>query len=690
MQLTLSDAFASAFAHERAGRKTEARAIYAEILRAIPDHPGALLKLADHDIDAGSLDVARARLDAALAAAAAQRLPAEDIWFGYARLHLHGGDRVASREACERALALAPNALAPLRLLGSLALDAGDPVAAQAWCRRALVHHARDAGLLHLLGRALKAAGATAAAYRVMTDCAAIARDDPQVLTTLGAVCLDAGKPKDARGHLERALAIGGVDARACDNLGIACWESGDQDAALAAFAQAVAAEPTLTPALANLVHTRRYLCEWDGLDAIEAQLIATLDTPHADPRWSPYIALSCSLTPAQELTVARRWSRAVLPAPVAPRPAKPRGDRLRVGYLSRDFREHPTGRLMAGLFEESDRNRFELYAYSYGPDDGSATHRRIRAAFGASWRDVKSASDADAAAIIRDDGLDLLIERKGHTRGGRLGILASRPAPVQLHYMSFPGTLGYDAVDGIIADGVVIPEGAEASYHERIWRMPRCYFVNDGRRALPPAAARRDAGLPDDALVFACFNQSYKLSARVFAIWMDAMAHVPNVVLWLLSPGARARANLQACAARAGVDPARLIFAPHVQQEAHIARLRCADLALDTLPYGSHTTGCDALWAGVPLLTCPGQTFASRVGASLLHTAGLPQLVAASLDDYRARLHELASMPEALREHHAFLERTRYDNPLFDTRGFARDWEALLERAYDGTLASR
>jgi predicted O-linked N-acetylglucosamine transferase (SPINDLY family) len=302
----------------------------------------------------------------------------------------------------------------------------------------------------------------------------------------------------------------------------------------------------------------------------------------------------------------------------------------------------------------------------------------------------VKSLSDTDAAAIIRDDGIDLLIERKGHTRGGRLGILASRPASVQLHYMSFPGTLGYDAVDGIIADSVVIPEGTEAYYHERIWRMPRCYFVNDGRRALPPASARGDAGLPEDAVVFACLNQSYKLSSRVFAIWMDVMARVPNVVLWLLAPGARAKSNLQGFAARAGVDPARLFFAKHVPQEAHVARLRCADLALDTLPYGSHTTGCDALWAGVPMLTCPGQTFASRVGASLLHTAELPQLIAASLDDYRARLQELASAPEALREHHDFLERTRHDNALFDTRGFARDWDALLERAYDGTLAAR
>ncbi|HVN36477.1 MAG TPA: tetratricopeptide repeat protein, partial [Casimicrobiaceae bacterium] len=646
MQITLTEAFIRAFAHERAGRKAEARSIYDAILAAIPDHPGALLKLAEHDTDAGSFDAARDRLDKALAGAQAQRLAAEDIWFGYARLALRSGDRRAARDACERALANAPNALAPLRLVASLALDDGDFVAAQALCRRALVHHPGEPGLLHLLGRALKAAGATAAAYRVLSDCAASTPDDAGVLTTLGAVCLDAGKPVEARTHLERALAIGGTDARTCDNLGIACWESGDEDAALAAFEQAVAADPTLTPALANLVHTRRYLCGWDGLDAIEAMLVATLDARDADPRWSPYIALSSPLSPAQELAVARRWSRAVLPVPVAPRPARPRGDRLRVGYLSRDFREHPTGRLMAGLFEESDRNRFDLYAYSYGPDDGSATQQRIRNAFGESWRDVESLSDPDVAAKIRDDGIDVLIERKGHTRGGRLGILASRPAPVQLHYMSFPGTLGYDAVDGIIADDVVIPAGAEAFYHERVWRMPRCYFVNDARRGLPAATTRRDAGLAEDALVFACFNQSYKLSAPVFAIWMDVMARVPRVVLWLLASGRRMVANLQRHAARAGVDPARIVFAPHVPQDAHIARLACADLALDTRPYGSHTTGCDALWAGVPLLTCPGETFASRVGASLLHTAGMPELIAASLDDYRVRLHELAARP--------------------------------------------
>jgi len=195
---------------------------------------------------------------------------------------------------------------------------------------------------------------------------------------------------------------------------------------------------------------------------------------------------------------------------------------------------------------------------------------------------------------------------------------------------------------------------------------------------------------LPEDALVLGCLNQSYKLSARVFAIWMEALRRVPGAVLWLLAAGERASTNLRLCAVREGVDPSRIIFAPTLRQEAHIARLRCADLMLDTLRYGSHTTACDALWAGVPILTCPGQTFASRVGASILTTAGLPDLIAASTDDYSKRLVELASSREALSGYHALLERTRATNPLFDTAGFARDWESLLERAYEGTLASR
>ena len=451
----------------------------------------------------------------------------------------------------------------------------------------------------------------------------------------------------------------------------------------MAAFERALQAAPTLTPAMANLVYAQQYLCAWDALEQSEGRLTATLADPAADPRWPPFVALAMPLAPAQQLEVARRWSRAMLPPPAPPRRPQPRAKRLRVGYLSGSFHEHPTARLMVGLFEAHDRQRFEVTGYSYGPDDGSALRARVRASF-EHWRDVRELSDEDIARAIRDDGIDLLIERKGHTRGGRLAILAQRPAAVQIHYMSFPGTIGYDAVDGIIADAEVVPPGAEADFHERVWRLPRCYYVNDNRRGIPRASPRRDNGLPEGALVLACLNQGYKLRRPFFAVWMEALRAQSDAVLWLLAGHPRAQANLRAEAANSGVDPARLIFAPPAAQDAHVARVACADLALDTLPYGAHTTGVDALWAGVPMLTCRGDTFAGRVGASLVLAAGLPELVATTLDDYRARLLSLAADRAALHGYRAYLEGSRDSNALFDTKAFARDWEALLLTIYD------
>jgi len=337
----------------------------------------------------------------------------------------------------------------------------------------------------------------------------------------------------------------------------------------------------------------------------------------------------------------------------------------------------------MVGLFEAHDRDRFEITGYSYGPDDGSPLRARVRAAFDR-WRDVRGMADAEVARLIREDGVDLLVDRAGHTLGGRLSILALRPAPVQVHYMSFPGTTGYDAVDGIIADAEIIPPGSEAFYHEQVWRLPRCYYVNDQRRGLPPPAPRAEHGLPPDALVLACLNQTYKFRPVVFATWMQALLAAPRALLWLLADRPQAQANLRAEAKRAGVDPSRIVFAGSLPQEPHIARLRCADLALDTLPYGSHTTGVDALWAGVPMLTCRGATFAGRVGASLLLASGLPELIADSLPEYALRLRELVADPARLAGYRGQLQRSRAENPLFDTVAFARDWEALLTRIYD------
>ena len=686
MQTTVQDAFALAAQHEAGGRPADARAIYEQILAAMPEHPGALLRIAEQEIAGGRIDAAQALLARALKAAAAQSLPAHEIWLVAGRAHLAQGEHEAAVDAVVQAMSSPPSSGSVAQQLGELARDAGGFDVAER-CFRAATGH--EAARLHALGKAQKAAGALVAARATLEQCAKLAPRDADVLITLGATCLDLNDGQQARRHFERAIDLGARQGELWDNLGLACRAVGDEEGAAAAFERALQAAPTLTPAMANLVYTQQYLCAWDALEASERRLTATLADPAGDPRWPPFVALAMPLAPAQQLEVARRWSRAMLPAPAPRRRPPPRAKRLRVGYLSGSFHEHPTARLMVGLFEAHDRERFEVTGYSYGPEDGSALRERVRASF-EHWRDVRELSDAGIARVIREDGLDLLIERKGHTHGGRLGILAQRPAAVQIHYMSFPGTIGYDAVDGIIADGEVVPPGAEGDFHERVWRLPRCYYVNDNRRGVPRAATRRDNGLPDDALVLACLNQSYKLRRPFFAAWMEALRAQSDAVLWLLAGHPRAQANLRAEAANSGVDPARLIFARPAAQEAHLARVGCADLALDTLPYGAHTTGVDALWAGVPMLTCRGDTFAGRVGASLLLAAGLPELVANTLDDYRARLLALCADRAALRGHRAYLEASRDTNPLFDTAGFARDWEALLLTICDDAASAQ
>ncbi|HTP45558.1 MAG TPA: O-linked N-acetylglucosamine transferase [Casimicrobiaceae bacterium] len=637
MQLTVQDAFALAAQHDAAGRVAEARAIYDQILVSLPDHPGALLRIAQQEHAAGAHDDARALLERALAAAKRGGLPPQEIWLTLARVERARGEPAAANAAIEQ---------------------------------------------VHTIAKGLKAASATRASRELLEQSVTLAPEDAELRVSLGAVLLDEHRAAAACEHLERAIALRARGAGVWDNLGLARRALGDEEAALAAFERAVAADPSLTPALANLVYARYELCEWDKIEELEKRLVATLARPASDPRWPPWIALSMPLSPVQQLEVARRWARAVLPPAAPRRPAPPRGARLRVGYLSGNFRDHPTGRLMAGLFERHDRTRFELFGYSYGADD-STVSGRVRAAFD-HWRDLSSVGDGEAARTIRGDRIDLLIERHGYTSGGRLAILASRPAPVQLHYMSFPGTLGYDAIDGVIADNEVIRAGEEAFFHERVWRLPRCYYVNDDRRGLPAPSARSANALPEDALVLACLNMSHKLRRPLFDIWLGALAARPEAVLWLLAGHPRMERNLRAEAERAGVDPARLIFAPALPQEEHIARLGCADLALDTLPYGAHTTGCDALWCAVPMLTCRGSTFAGRVGASLLQASGLTELVTGSLDDYAQALHALAAHPKRLRDYRAFLEATREKNPLFDTAGFTRDWETLLLAAYD------
>jgi predicted O-linked N-acetylglucosamine transferase (SPINDLY family) len=352
--------------------------------------------------------------------------------------------------------------------------------------------------------------------------------------------------------------------------------------------------------------------------------------------------------------------------------------ERIRIAYLSADFRQHATAELMAGLIEAHDRTRFEVGAVSWGQDDGSAMRARLVRAF--DWfEDVRLKSDADVAQWLKDREIDIAIDLKGHTREARPGILAQRPCPVQVNYLGYPGTIGAPWLDYILADACVLPFDRQDCYSEKIVHLPHCYQVNDSSREIGETPTRAEAGLPGEGFVFCCFNAAWKISPAMFDVWMRLLSAVPAGVLWLLDDNATATRNLKTAAKAHGIDAARLVFAPRVPTATHLARHRLADLFLDTLPYNAHTTASDALWAGLPLLTCLGSQFDGRVAASLLETLGLPELVTHSLQEYEARALALARDPARLQILRAKLGDNRRTSPLFDTDRFCRG----LENAY-------
>jgi predicted O-linked N-acetylglucosamine transferase (SPINDLY family) len=350
---------------------------------------------------------------------------------------------------------------------------------------------------------------------------------------------------------------------------------------------------------------------------------------------------------------------------------------KIRIGYVSGEFRHQATSVLIGELFELHDRGRFELIAFDNGGDDASVLRGRIERAF-SEIVSIARLGDREAAMAIRDRKIDLLINLNGYFGRERQRVFSFRPCPIQVSYLGFPGTLGAPYIDYILADPQVIPESHHAFYTEKVVRLPDTYQVNDRKRVIAQRVpTRAELGLPAAGFVFCCFNNNYKITPRTFDIWMRLLSGVPGSVLWLLEGNAAAVRNLRQEAQRRGVNPERLVFAPRMNLPEHLARHRQADLFVDTLPCNAHTTASDALWAGLPLLTCTGGTFAGRVSASLLHAAGLPELVTDSLDAYEARARELATAAGELAAIRARLERNRSTCPLFDTERFRRHIES-------------
>jgi protein O-GlcNAc transferase len=487
----------------------------------------------------------------------------------------------------------------------------------------------------------------------------------------------------------DHAIALKRDDAEALNHRGQALVELARFDEAIASFDEAFALQPDLDYLRGLRMHAKMHVCDWKGFeDECSALASAVLRGTAAS---SPFPLIATPATAEVQLACAKRYCTEKYPASTTPlcRGVHHSHDRIRVAYLSADFREHATAHLLAGVFEEHDRSKFETIAVSFGPADDSEMRRRLARSFDR-FVDVRAHSDQAIAEHLRELEIDIAVDLKGYTQDCRTDVLAKRPAPIQASYLGYPGTMAAPYIDYLIADRVVIPDGDEAMYSEKIVRLPDNYQANDGRRRISAVAPDRSAaGLPENGLVFCCFNNSYKITPDVFDVWMRLLRQVDSSVLWLLEGNSSAPHNLRYEAERRGVSGQRLIFAPRMRPDEHLARHQLADLCLDTYYCNAHTTASDALWSGVPLLTCMGQTFASRVAGSLLTAIGLPELITHTLTDYENLGLKLAldrALLTAIRER---LSRHRTTHPLFDTARLTQHLEAayvsMWERAARG-----
>lgn len=503
-------------------------------------------------------------------------------------------------------------------------------------------------------------------------------------LLDLGCTLLEADLPEQAAHTLRLAIKADPANADAHLKLGLALMAAGKTEEAIVALARTTETLPDNCAIWARLLSLQAYICDWS------ARHVLSLLPIKVDGAVVPFDALPFEDDPQRQLQRSQAYAanqRLSRPAaPFVPRPSGA-GDRIRIGYFSADLYAHATMHLMSGLLREHDRARFDIRAYDFSPGDGREGQRRVGDHVDA-LIDLRRMADHDAIALVRSHDLDIAVDLKGYTKDNRAGIFAGRVAPVQINYLGYPGSIGVDFMDYLIADPIVVPPGDEGYYSERIIRLPGSYQPNDNQREIATIADdRRSLGLPDDGFVFCCFNQGYKIGPAEFDIWMALLREVEGSVLWLLGCSDLAEANLRKEAGARGVDPARLVFAPKRKHAEHLARQRHADLFLDTFAVNAHTTASDALWGGLPVLTLAGRQFAARVAASVVHAVGLPELIAVSASDYAQKALDLATTPPKLAAIRARLAANRLTHPLFDTVSYARRIEAAYEAAHQRRL---
>src|ERR1700678_4535860 len=487
---------------------------------------------------------------------------------------------------------------------------------------------------------------------------------------------------EDALDSFERALKLKPDYAEAYKNRGNTLRALGRFEEALESYERARNLRPDLDWLYGAWLLFRRHRCEWKEIDPHVGYLIGKIKQQRKATRPFALLALTDSLAiqrQAAQILVDARYPE----APSRPPLKRRAGNRLRIGYYSADYQDHATAYLMAELFERHDRGRFELVGISYGPDNRDEMRIRLSAAFD-HFVDVRTKTDSEVAALSRDLGIDIAVDLKGFTEEARTGIFSRRAAPIQVNYLGYPGTMAAPYMDYIVADPILIAPESRRHYAEKIVYLPNSYQVNDRKRRISDMEfTRAELGLPPTGFVFCCFNNNFKITPYTFNGWMRILKQVEGSVLWLLEDNETAANNLRREAEARGVEPARLVFARRMPLPEHLARHRAADLFIDTLPYNAHTTASDALWAGLPVLTCVGESFAARVAASLLNAVGLPELITATQEQYEAMAVTLAGNAIRLAELKEKLSRNRLTTPLFDTVRFTKHLEDAYTQMY-------
>lgn len=658
------------------GRPQDALASFDKAVALNPDFAEALSNRGSLLKDLGRIDEALADYERAIA-----------LKPDFAEAHNNRANALArlkrpaeALESCERAIAARPdypeayfNRGNALRELGRL------QDALESFRRSVEIRPDYPEGHFHL-GNVLRELGRSAEALTAYDRALEIRPGYAEIYNNRGIVLGDLGRQADALASYDRAVTLRPDNADAHNNRGNALRVLKRHREALESYSRALTARPDHEFLFGTWMNTRMKVCDWRAFDfnigrIREGVLAGERVTP-------PFPVLALVDDPEIQLGAARIWSAAHrqktgAPAPAAP-PRPPRGDKIRLGYFSADLHNHATAQLMAELFERHDRSRFEVIAFSYGPDVKDAMRARLVKAFDR-FETVRGWSDGQIVQRSRELNIDIALDLKGYTQDSRGGLFEGRAAPVQVNYLGFPGTMGADCIDYLIADETLIPESSRRFYAEKIAYLPDSYQINDRhRRIAGHTPTRAEVGLPADAFVFCCFNNNYKITPAGLDSWARILRRVPGSVLWLFQDNADVVDNLRQEAAARGVDPGRLVFAAFMDLPEHLARHALADLFLDTLPCNAHTTASDALWAGLPVLTRIGESLAGRVAASLLNAIGLPELVTDSVRAYEDLAVSLATDPETLAALRAKLAANRLTTPLFDSEALTRNIEAL------------